>query len=104
METNDNMLKDFFGAQKQEITDNGFTQSLMRKLPDQPDRGWIVWVFGCIGMIITLSLAIYAGLIQDLLRYMQHVPVYYLLGAVFCFPLVTSIGIFMSRNRNYSLI
>ena len=103
METtkSDKMLKDFFGENKQEIPDNGFTQRVMRKLPEQADRSWIVWVFAAIGMAISLFLGINSGWIQSLLSYLEHIPIYYLLAGVFCFPLVGSIGLFFTQSRNY---
>lgn len=97
---NDKKLKQFFGENKREIEDNGFTQRVMRKLPEQPDRSWIVWVFACTGLVISLLLALYTGLIQSILLYLQLIPVYYLLAAVFLFPLIGSIGIFYAQKKN----
>jgi len=98
--TNENkMLKDFFGENKLEIPDNGFTQRVIRKLPEQTNRSWIVWLFAAIGMAISLLLGINSGLIQSLLIGMEHIPIYYLLAVVFCFPLVGSIGIYYTQNK-----
>lgn len=103
METTDTdkMLKDFFSERKQEIADNGFTQRVMRRLPEQPDRSWIVWVFACIGMMLSLYLGFSSGAIQTLFIYLQKIPFYYLVGVVFCFPLVGSVGLYFAQNRNY---
>ncbi|MDR3652958.1 MAG: DUF5056 domain-containing protein [Paludibacter sp.] len=104
METNDKLLKDFFGEYKQEISNNGFSQRVMRKLPEQADHGWIVWVFAAIGMAISFYLGITFGLVQQILTILQHVPYYYLLGGVFCFPLLGTAGFYLSQNKNYRVI
>lgn len=90
METNNNdkMLKDFFCNGKQEIADNGFSQRVMQKLPEQPNRDWIVWAFACVGILLTMVFGFYAGSIQLLLYYFQQIPFYYLLGVIFSFPLI----------------
>jgi Domain of unknown function (DUF5056) len=103
METNDKLLKDFFGGHKQEIADNGFSQGVMRKLPEQADRGWIVWVFAAIGMSISIYLGISSGLVEHVFQILKHIPIYYLLAGVFCFPLLGTAGIYLAQNKNYRL-
>lgn len=95
----DKILKDFFGEQKQEIPDNGFTQRVTRKLPEQTDRSWIVWAFTAIGMAISLYLVISSGLIMTVLMNVEHVQIYYLLAGVFCFPLLSSVAIYYTQNK-----
>lgn len=92
MDTNDKLLKDFFSANKQEIIDNGFSQRVMRKLPEQADRSWIVWVFACIGISLTFFIGIENGAFKDVLHFAQNIPIYYVLGGVFLFPIVGSVG------------
>ena len=106
METNktDNLLKGFFSDYKQEIADNGFTQRVMQKLPEQTYRGWIVWIFAALGMAITIYLGITIGLIEQIVSLMKHVPVYYLIAGIFCFPLVGTAGFYFSQNKDYRLI
>lgn len=99
METNDKLLKDFFSQNKKEIADNGFTRRVMRKLPEQADRSWIVWVFAAIGMAISIYLGIYSGLIEQIMLVFRQVPIYYLLGGIFCFPLVGTAGFYFAQNR-----
>jgi len=99
METNDKLLKDFFSQNKQEIADNGFTRRVMRKLPEQADRSWIVWVFAAIGMAISIYLGIYSGLIEQIMLVFRQVPIYYLLGGIFCFPLVGTAGFYFAQDR-----
>ena len=99
METNDKLLKNFFSQNKQEIADNGFTRRVMRKLPEQADRSWIVWVFAAIGMTISIYLGIYSGLIEQIMLVFRQVPIYYLLGGIFCFPLVGTAGFYFAQDR-----
>jgi len=106
METNmtDKLLKDFFSENKHEIVDNGFTRRVMLRLPDHADRGWIVWIFAAIGMAISLYLGITTGFIDQILIILKHVPIYYILGGVFCFPLVGTAGFYLTQNKNYRVI
>jgi len=102
METNNNdkMLKDFFSNNKQEIVDNGFTQRVMQQLPEQPNRNWIVWVFATIGMIITMAYALYSGSFMLLFTYFKTIPIYYFLGAIFSFPLLSLLSLCALQNKN----
>ena len=106
METNnkDKLLKDFFSGYKQEIADNGFTARVMQRLPEETYRGWIVWIFAAIGMAITFYIGLQMGLVDQLLVLLKHVPVYYIVGGVFCFPLVGTAGFYFSQTRDYHLI
>ena len=103
METkeNDKLLKNFFSEQKQEIDDNGFTKRVMRKLPESPNRDWIVWAFACIGILFSLVLGFNSGAIQNGLMFFEHIPIYYLLASIFCFPLVGSIGYYFVQDQSY---
>jgi len=106
METNDKdkLLKDFFSERKLEIADNGFTRRVMQRLPEQADRSWIVWIFAAIGMAISIYLGITFGLIVHIISLLNQVPIYYILGIVFCFPLIGTAGFYLSQNRNYRAI
>lgn len=95
----DKWLNDYFSINKKDIQDNGFTRRVMQKLPEQPDRSWIVWLCACIGIVLSLILGFSTGTLQSALMQLQKIPVYYLLGAVFCFPLVGSIGWYWTSNK-----
>jgi len=106
METNDKdkLLKDFFREHKLEIADNGFTQRVMRKLPEQTDKGWIVWIFAAIGMAISIYLGITFGLVENILTLLKHVSIYYILAGIFCLPLLGIAGFFFTQNKDYRVI
>jgi hypothetical protein len=106
MKTNetDIILKKFFGDQKQEITDNGFSRRVVQRLPEQKDRTWIVWVFALVGMTISLLLGISFGLLQNLMANVTHIPINYLITGVFCFPLVASAGYYFLQRKQFRLI
>jgi high-affinity nickel permease len=103
METKDTdkLLKDFFGEHKQEIHDNGFTRRVMRKLPEQADRSWIVWCFAFVGMVLSLMLGLSSGSLQAAISYLLQIPVYYLIGVIFCFPLVSTAGLLLAGNKRF---
>lgn len=106
METNNNdkLLKDFFGEMKHEVPDDGFSQRLMRKLPEQPDRSWIVWAFTCIGIMLTLFFGLTTGSINAIVILLQHIPIYYFLVGIFCFPLIGSLSLYFMQNKSQRLI
>ncbi len=100
----DKMLKDFFSEQKQEIEDNGFSKRLLQNLPEQTDRRWIVWAFAIVGLIISGYIGINSNLFEQIMRLFKHISIYYLLGTVFCFPLIGAIVFYFAQNRTYRLI
>ncbi len=104
METNDKLLKDFFSENKKEITDNGFTKRVMRKLPEQTDKSWIVWVFAAFGTAATLYLGINSGLFEQLMQLFRHISIYYIVGAIVSFPLLGTAGFYLSQNKNFRVI
>ena len=105
METNDKMLKDFFSENKKEITDNGFTQGVMHKLPETDDRSWIVWIFAAIGMAISIYFGLTSGLLEHAFSLLfKSVPYYYLLAGIACFPLLGTAGYYLVQNKNYQVI
>ena len=96
----DKLLKYFFKEAKQEVPDNGFTQRVMRKLPEQTDRSWIMWLFSAIGLALSLYIGLNSGLLQQVILIFEKVPIYYLLAGVFSFPLVGTAGFYLVQNKN----
>ena len=105
MNTNneDEMLKRFFSNNKTEIADNGFSKKVMQKIPYEQSKEWIVWVFAMIGIALASYFAISTGLVNSLLMLFTGISVYYLLIAVFCFPLVTFLVLFLQKNKYVGL-
>jgi len=101
---NDKLLKDFFGENKKEIADFGFSQRVMRKLPETTDHSWIVWIFGAIGMVLTFLAGLQIGVIQYLFRLFQIIPQIYIIVGVFGFSVVIGIAVLLNQNRNYRII
>jgi len=101
---NDKLLKDFFSDHKNEIADNGFTRRVMGSLPDDAYRGWIVWIFAAIGMALTIYLGVTSGMVDQIILLLKQIPVYYIIGGVFCFPLVGTAGYYFAQNKNYQVI
>ena len=104
METNDKLLKDFFSENKKEIADNGFSNSVMRNLPETADRSWIVWVFAAVGMALSIYFGLTSGLLEHAFSLLfKSVPYYYMLAGIACFPLLGTAGYYLSQNRNIAL-
>jgi high-affinity nickel permease len=95
------LLKNFLSEHKQEIQDNGFTRRVMQKLPEQADRSWIVWCFAFVGMVLSLMLGFSSGSLQAAISYLLQIPIYYLVGVIFCFPLVSTAGLLLAGNRRF---
>ena len=53
-ETDDKLLKHFFGEQKQEIEDNGFSRRVMRNLPGRNHRLVQAWGAACAVVCVIL--------------------------------------------------
>lgn len=97
----DKLLKNFFSEHKQEIKDNGFTRRVMHRLPEQHDHSWIVWFCACVGMILSLWLGFSSGSIQAGLSHLLQMPIYYFIAAVFCFPLLSTVGFLVAAKRYF---
>lgn len=105
METNnDKMLKEFFGEQKKEIADFGFSQRVMRKLPEQTDRSWIVGLFAGIGFALALFLGLQTGLIQYVFRLVQIIPQLFIFIGVLGFSVILGGAVILTQNRRYRVI
>jgi hypothetical protein len=100
METNDEMLKQFFGEQKKEIADFGFTHRVMRKLPSVTDRSWIVWLMAALGMTLTIWLGMATGLIPYIFRILQIIPQLYIAGSVFTTSILTGIAVVVAHRQH----
>ena len=104
METNDKMLKDFFGENKKELADNGFSKRVMRNLPETADRSWIVWIFSAIGMAISIYFGLTSGMLEHSFALMfKSVPYYYLLAGITVFPLLGTAGYYLAQNKNIAM-
>lgn len=98
------MLKNFFSEHKKEITDFGFSQRVMRKLPEQTDRSWIVWLFAGIGFVLALLIGLQTGLIQYAFRLIQIIPQLFILIGTLAFSLIACGTALMTQNKRYRII
>ena len=102
MEMNNNdMLKSFFDENKREIANNGFSNRVLKQIPETPNRDWIVWVFAAIGISISILSGYYSGFFSTIYSFILHIPVYYFPIAVFCFPLVAILAICSQRSCRF---
>ncbi len=61
METNDKLIRDFFGEHKQEIADNGFSRRVMHRLPDRQRKLTRLWK-ACVATILLVLFFVFGGL------------------------------------------
>jgi len=105
METNnDKMLKTFFAENKKEISDFGFSHRVMRKLPEQTDRSWIVWIFTSMGIVLTLLLGFQTGIISHIFRLLQIIPQIFILIGVLGFSIVAGIAVLFGQRKNFRIV
>lgn len=109
MDTKDKdlLIKKFVFENTHEIADNGFTESVMQKLPathKSESYNWIVWLTGFIGLSVSLLFGIGTGWFDELLNWLINVPILYISFAVFCFPIVSSVWYFFFYERNFRII
>ena len=58
MEDNEQLIGQFFKEHRQEIADNGFTDRVMQRLPEQVSQpDWLPWVWN--GVMITISVILF---------------------------------------------
>lgn len=71
MEDNERLIEQFMKQHRQEIADDGFTERVMRGLPERkPQFGWLPWVWNGVMIIICVVLFIAfggVGLVTDAL-------------------------------------
>ena len=59
IENDENLLKDFFTANKQEIADNGFSRRVMHRLPDRSN--WLARIWNAAVVVAGAVLFIWMG-------------------------------------------
>lgn len=101
MENKDEMLKSFFREQKKEIADYGFSRRVTQKLPAHRNREWIVWSFALVGLTVSLIIGLHTGFIIKLIMWLFQLPFYYILGGLFCFPLLSIPLIFIKGRKSW---
>lgn len=99
----DLLLKSFFNENKEEIADNGFSKQVLKQIPETPNYEWVVWLFAAIGVAISLLLGYYSGLFAMALTHLRQIPFYYLVGIVFCFPLMTMLAVCSKQNCRFKI-
>lgn len=105
METNnDKLLKDFFSENKKEIVDFGFSQRVMRKLPEVTDHSWIVWIFGAIGVMLTILLGFQIGIIQYILLLLHIIPQIFIFIGTFSLSVISAAIVLIAQNKHLKLI
>lgn len=109
METKDKdmLVRDFMLDNLHEIEDNGFSEGILRKLPEtkkQKNYNWIVLLTGSLGILISLVLGIDTGWFHELLNWIINIPILYFSFAVFCIPIVSTAGYILFYGRNLRII
>ena len=99
---NKDMISAFFAENKQNISDNGFSNKVLARLPETNDKQWIVMIMAALGTSITIVLGYYSGLFNLICNYLQQVSPFVLLGAFVSFPLV-SLFVVLNQRRVFAL-
>ncbi|NLO70201.1 MAG: DUF5056 domain-containing protein [Porphyromonadaceae bacterium] len=96
MENRDELqIKEFFSKNKVEISDDGFSNRVLRQLPEkQYKTNWIVPLFALAGMIIAGFLIDVQKVILTIYYIVIEVPLYFLFAGIMVLPVVVIIGYF----------
>ena len=74
------LIASFFAEHKETIADDGFTERVMRALPERENaswaeamrlRRWSLWL-NVLGTIVGIGLLIYLGVFTEWLQFLQH--------------------------------
>lgn len=89
MENKEDMLmRDFFGKNREEIPDNGFSDLVIRRLPGKKRKtNWIVPVFALIGTVISLFVIDIHEVVLRAVELVAGIPFVYLLAGFMIFPI-----------------
>jgi len=99
---NDKILNDFFGRNKSEIQDNGFSDCVLNQLPRKKVRKakWIVPVFTSIGVLISVLLIDFNKVVTELYFFILQVPLLYYFGAIMTAPIVVLLLFFFTEKQS----
>jgi hypothetical protein len=95
---NKDMISAFFADNKQDISDNGFSNKVIARLPETGDKQWIVMIMAALGTSITIVLGYYSGLFNLICNYLQQVSPFILFGIFVSFPLATLFVVLNQRR------
>ena len=101
----DKLLKNIFQEHKTEIADNGFSHRVIRHLPENNSREWVVWIFAALGLSITFYLCLTSGCLQSAMLALHQVSLYYFLIGICAFPLLgAAVYYYVNSTRNYQFV
>ncbi len=100
----DKLITDFFGKNKTEIQNDGFSGRVMNRLPEkQRKTGWIVPLFALMGVIISASVIDIREIFISAFDVLMDIHLYYLLALVMLFPIITLVVyLFWEKNQTTS--
>lgn len=98
---NEKTVKKYFDNHKVEISDNGFTNHVMNKIPQREKKAdWIIVVFTFLGMIISVLLLDVNKTFNELIQIISQISYLYIIIFVAAFPIVfLSIYYFIQKEK-----
>jgi hypothetical protein len=100
---NDKQLKQLLAEHKQEITDSGFSNKVMHRLPDKQRTPGLVWIFAAISTIIVLLSGSYTTLIHTVLNLMSEIH-WWVIPAASCVIAMILLSVFVFHERKDNTI
>lgn len=102
MKNNDDMLiRQLMQQNKHKIDDNGFTNRVMQHIPKTGNKEWIVLLFGALGTLLTIWLALPLIPASVSISLPDTMTSWYILGGIFCLPLIVLSFYSVSGNRRF---
>lgn len=100
----DKMIIDWMEKHRVEISDNGFSNRVIHRLPAKKrDWSWIVGACTLIGVVVVALLVDWQVLLSDILTFIFNTPIIYLAGGMF----VVAVGVLiyvLYREEEYLFV
>jgi len=83
MKENDKQLQQFFAQNKQEISDNGFSDRAIRHLPEKQRTPGLVWIFAVLSTLLVVFTGNYIRIYHVVMAILEQTS-WWILPAVCC--------------------
>ena len=101
-QSDEELLRIFFEKSKSEIPDNGFSQKVMSRLPDEKKLNWIVWIFAAAGISVTLYIVLSMQIVIHLPSVTEGKVWLALVAGVFVIPFLACPALRIANLSCYS--
>jgi len=102
MKENDKQLQQFFAQNKQDISDNGFSDSVIRHLPEKQRTPGLVWIFAAVSTLLVIFTGNYNRIYHVIMAILDQTS-WWILPAISCFIATVIILAFSTYEHKESI-